>query len=127
MQAMFIFYVASQSAARDFYEEVLALKPTLDVPGMTEFTLPGGSKFGFMPNAGIKRLLGDNLPDPAQAAGIPRAEIYLMVDHPAVFHQRALDAGAREIQPLQEMSWGDSVAYSLDPDGHVLAFAKVGV
>jgi len=82
MKAQFIFYVANQSATRAFYESVLALKPTLDVPGMTEFSLPDGSKIGFMPNAGIKQLLGEKLPDPAQAAGIPRAEIYLMVNDP---------------------------------------------
>ena len=126
MKAMFIFYVADQASTKNFYEKVLALKPTLDVPGMTEFSLPDGSKIGFMPNAGIKQLLGEKLPDPAQAAGIPRAEIYLLVDDPVAYHQRALESGAREIQPFQSMDWGDTVAYSLDPDGHVLAFAKVG-
>jgi len=126
MKAMVIFYVADQASTKNFYESVLALKPTLDVPGMTEFSLPDGSKIGFMPNAGIKQLLGDKFPDPAQAAGIPRAEIYLVVNDPLSYHQRALEAGALEIQSLQEMPWGDTVAYSLDPDGHVLAFAKGG-
>ena len=126
MKAMVIFYVADQASTKKFYEKVLALKPTLDVPGMTEFSLPDGSKIGFIPNAGIKQLLGEKLPDPAQAAGIPRAEIYLLVDDPVAYHQRALESGAREIQPFQSMDWGDTVAYSLDPDGHVLAFAKVG-
>ena len=126
MKAMVIFYVADQASTKKFYEKVLALKPTLDVPGMTEFSLPDGSKIGFIPNAGIKQLLGEKLPDPAQAAGIPRAEIYLLVDDPVAYHQRALESGAREIQPFQSMDWGDTVAYSLDPDGHVLACAKVG-
>ena len=39
-------------------------------------------------------------------------------------HQRALAAGARELDPPGARDWGDTVAYSLDPDGHVLAFAQ---
>ena len=50
--------------------------------------------------------------------------LYLLVDDPAAFHARALAAGARELSPLQARDWGDAAAYSLDPDGHVLAFAR---
>lgn len=125
MKAMFIFFVAAQQKTTDFYAKVLALEPTLFVPGMTKFVLSDGSELGFMLNHGIKRLLGEKLPDPAQASGIPRSEIYLMVDDPQAYHTRALENGAQEIQSLQLMDWGDSAAYSQDPDGHLLVFAKV--
>ncbi|MBL0173955.1 MAG: hypothetical protein IPP94_01615 [Ignavibacteria bacterium] len=59
------------------------------------------------------------------AHGVPRAEVYLLTDDPKTLHARALAAGARELSPLQSRDWGHAVAYSLDPDGHVLAFAKV--
>jgi uncharacterized glyoxalase superfamily protein PhnB len=55
--------------------------------------------------------------------GKPRAELYLHVADPAAFHRRALQAGALELSPPLPRDWGDVVAYSLDPDGHVLAFA----
>lgn len=90
---------------------------------MTEFEI-GGAVLGLMPEAGIKRLLGDGLPDPGRARGVPRAEIYLVVDDPAAYHARALAAGARELSPLTLRDWGHDVAYSLDRDGHVLAFAR---
>jgi catechol 2,3-dioxygenase-like lactoylglutathione lyase family enzyme len=118
-----VLYVADQARARDFYRAVLALEPTLDVPGMTEFPLPGGARLGLMPEAGIRRLLGDALPDPAKAAGVPRAELYLRVTEPAAYHARALAAGARELSPLMPRDWGDTAAYSLELDAHVLAFA----
>lgn len=121
--ALFILYVADQSAARLFYAQVLDREPQLDVPGMTEFPLPGGAALGLMPNAGIHRLLAPALPDPALATGIPRAELYLRVADPAAYHARALAAGARELSALALRGWGEEVAYSLDPDGHVLAFA----
>jgi uncharacterized protein len=124
MKALCIYFVENQERSRDFYSRVLNLEPSMHVPGMTEFTLPDGTLIGFMPNAGIKRLLGDDLPDPASALGIPRSEIYLMVDDPETYHQRALRFGAKEIQPLRPMGWGQEVAYSLDLDGQLLAFAK---
>lgn len=119
-----ILYVADQDRSRVFYRAVLRIAPHLDVPGMTEFNLSPGSVLGLMPARGIKALLGAQLPDPARADGIPRAEVYLLVDDPAAAHRRALAAGATEISPLAPRDWGHTVAYSLDPDGHVLAVAK---
>jgi hypothetical protein len=37
---------------------------------------------------------------------------------------RAVAAGAREISGLEPRDWGHDVAYALDADGHVLAFAR---
>lgn len=124
MKAHLILYVVDQKASACFYERTLALKPRLDVPGMTEFELGGGAVLGLMPVAGIKHLLGAALPDPVIAAGVPRAELYLLVDDPAAGHRRALANGATELSALAPRDWGHEAAYSLDPDGHVLAFAR---
>lgn len=122
MKTLIILYVKDQERSRRFYEHVLGRLPSLDVPGMTEFELDG-CRLGLMPESGIKRLLGDALPDPAQASGIPRSELYLRVSDPNAYHQRAIKGGATELSPLQLRDWGESVAYSLDPDGHVVAFS----
>ncbi len=121
--AHFILYVADQARSARFYAGVLAMAPRLDVPGMTEFALPGGAVLGLMPEAGIVRLL-PSLPHPQLARQAPRAELYLLVDDPASYHQRALAAGGVELSPLQARNWGHEAAYSLDLDGHVLAFAR---
>ena len=120
----FILYVADQAASTAFYKRVFDAEPTLDVPGMTTFRLPGGAELGLMPEAGIKRLLGKALPDPGAGNGIPRAEVYLTVGADAeAWHRRALEAGAKELSPMEPRDWGDLAAYAMDPDGHVLAFA----
>jgi uncharacterized protein len=124
--AHFILYVADQRAAAAFWAAALDADPTLDVPGMTEFPLGAGCVLGLMPAAGIRRLLGGALPDPASAAGVPRAELYLRVDDPEACHRRALAHGARELSPVEPRGWGDRAGYVLDPDGHVLAFAGPG-
>lgn len=124
-ESCLILYVADQVQSTRFYSTVLGVEPRLHVPGMTEFPLPGGGILGLMPEAGIRSLLGTVLPDPATARGIPRCELYLLVGEPAAWHSRALAAGAVELSPLQDRSWGHSAAYALDRDGHVLAFASV--
>lgn len=123
LETLFIFFVADQDRSTAFYSAVFGVSPRLNVPGMTEFSLPGGAALGLMPSAGIKRLLGDALPDPQAAAGTPRAELYLRVDDPSAFLRAAVEAGATELSPVQPRDWGDAAGYCLDLDGHVLAFA----
>ena len=118
-----ILYVRDQAAASAFWRAVLGTPPTLTEPGMTEFALGAQTVLGLMPETGIRALLGPAWTDPAAARGIPRAEVYLVVPDAAACHARALAAGAAELSPLAQRSWGDQVAYSLDPDGHVIAFA----
>lgn len=127
IHSLFILYVSDQENSTQFYSRVFDRAPDLHVPGMTEFKLNDGCTLGLMPESGIKRLLGDQLPNPADAGGIPRAELYLTLPGAESYHQRALAEGAKELSPMQLRSWGDRAAYSLDPDGHVLAFCEVPV
>ncbi len=55
----FILYVADQKKSTAFYSFVLNLKPSLDVPGMTEFMLGTNCKLGLMPENGIAKILVD--------------------------------------------------------------------
>ena len=120
----FILYVSDQDASRRFYQAILEQEPVLDVPGMTEFLLSEDCKLGLMPNHGIAKILGDRLPHPDQAVGIPRSELYLYVDHVGERYNQAIQAGAKAINPVCERDWGDIVGYVADQDGHIIAFAE---
>lgn len=122
MKCNTILFVKDQKRSRDFWAAALGVEPTLDVPGMTEFTLSKDHVLGLMPEVGIKKLL--DLPDFSSGSGFPRAEIYLTVEDPEARHQVALSSGARELSKLEPRNWGDEAAYSLDPDGHILVFAR---
>jgi predicted lactoylglutathione lyase len=124
MKAHVILYVRDQVKSSAFYNCVLNQNPDLDVEGMTEFNLNDDMVLGLMPETGIKRLLGEAIRDPALGNGIPRAELYLLVEEAWSYYQRALDAGAKALSPLELRDWGDMVAYCEDLDGHILAFAK---
>jgi uncharacterized glyoxalase superfamily protein PhnB len=121
--SMIILYVRDQEEACAFYRDLLLAPPLLHVPGMTEFDLPGGLRLGLMPEAGIRRLLPELETLAPGAAGPARAELYLTVDDAAAWLDRAMDAGATLLDPVAPRDWGESVAYALDPFGHVLAFA----
>ena len=125
MKTHFILYVADQQLSSEFYSSILGAAPSLNVPGMTEFSLGEETVLGLVPEEGIFRLLGPSISHPSAAHGIPRSELYLVVQNAADFHARAIAAGARELSPLTPRDWGHTVAYSLDPDGHILAFASL--
>ena len=119
-----ILFVADQQKSRDFYSSVLQMNPELDVPGMTEFKLIDGLKLGLMPENGIARILSDQTPHPKTGSGIPRCELYLLLDNIDEAYERALKAGAKEISKIQDRDWGNAVGYLSDPDGHLIALAK---
>lgn len=121
---IFILYVASQERSKEFYKAILHQEPTLDVPGMTEFNLMDHALLGLMPESGIVKILGEATRDPKEGNGIPRSELYLYVNDPELYYNRAIGSGAKAISNAISRTWGDIVAYCSDPDGHIIAFAK---
>jgi lactoylglutathione lyase len=119
-----ILYVEDQRASAGFYRALLRGDPVLDVPGMTEFQLSEGVRLGLMPNAGVARLLGPAVLDPGLGRGIPRCELYLIVDDAAAEFDHAIGVGATVVSPPRLRDWGDRAAYVADPDGHIVAFAE---
>jgi uncharacterized glyoxalase superfamily protein PhnB len=90
---------------------------------MTELQLSDGHILGLMPEKGIKKLLGDKLPDPTKGSGIPRVELYIRVIEPESYFNRAIALGATELNPILERPWGGRAGYVMDFDGHIIAFA----
>lgn len=120
----FILYVADQEKSKDFYENLLQIKPSLNVPGMTEFDLNKSTKLGLMPEEGIIKILADKTPNPNTGNGIPRCELYLKVKNAEKYLSRGIKLGAKEISKIAERNWGDKVGYISDLDGHIIAFAE---
>ena len=118
----FILYVADQNRSKNFYAQLLQMKPVLDVPGMTEFKLAEGVKLGLMPENGIAKILQGKMPHPALGTGIPRCEWYLRVNGASEFITRGIQLGGKLIDELRDRDWGDRVGYISDRDGHIIAF-----
>lgn len=120
----FILYVSNPEKSKHFYEILFNQKPTLDVPGMTEFTLNGFTKIGLMPNDGIAKIISPTLPNPELGNGIPRCELYLTISDLETNFQNILNHGATLISEISARNWGDTVGYVSDFDGHVIALAS---
>lgn len=118
----FILYVSDQQRSTDFYETVLGTVPRTTVPGMTEFELGSNCILGLMPLSSVSRLF--NRPESKGNDQNLRAEIYMLVEDPQSFHKRAIAAGAHELSACALRDWGHQVAYSVDFDGNVIAFAQ---
>ncbi|BDD10817.1 hypothetical protein FUAX_32490 [Fulvitalea axinellae] len=120
----FILYVADQEKSKRFYEQLFQMKPSLDVPGMTEFRLSDSVKLGLMPENGIAKIIGEKMPHPNKGAGIPRCELYLKVDEAKEYLERGIKFGGNKIDDLKDRDWGDKVGYISDIDGHIIAFCE---
>lgn len=120
----FILYVSNQEQSKKFYKILLGKEPSLDAPGMTEFLLEENCKLGLMPNEGIAKILGGKTPHPSEGTGIPRCELYLSFENALEVLKRAVLAGAIEVSPMEKRSWGDSVGYLSDADGHIIAIVQ---
>lgn len=124
-----VFYVASQERSARYYGAVFQCDPAVDKPGITEFLVRDDTYLALLTFDGAVKLHGERFPRTASGAiepsTRPNAELYLVVDDPAAYHQRALAAGAIELSSMQLRGWGHRAAYSMDPDGNVIGFAQV--
>ncbi len=119
-----ILYVSDQEKSAQFYQKIFRKIPDLNVPGMSEFILSDVCKVGLMPINGIIKILNGKTQDPNIGNGIPRCELYLLVDNVETEFKNATNCGASLVSPILEMDWGDRVCYFMDPDGHIIAFAE---
>jgi len=125
MKTYFIIYVNDLEKSKIFYELLFNIKPIIDEPGMAEFELPDSSTFGIMPNISLEKLFGSDFKIEKNRKSLPQTELYFLVEDAIMFHNKAIQLGATEIREFSKMDWGHKVAYSINHDGHILAFAEL--
>lgn len=107
-----LLYVDNTGRSRDFYANLLGLKPVGDSENFVLFVLPGGIKFGLW-----------NKRDVTPAANQPGGfELGLPVETRQDVDRIAADWEAKGIEIIQEpqdMDFGRTFT-ALDPDGHRL-------
>jgi PhnB protein len=73
-------------------------------------------------------MLNDEMPDmgarsPTAYGGTP-VKFYVYVENVDAAWKRALDAGAKQVVPIQDMFWGDRLGCLEDPFGHAWNLAQ---
>ena len=120
----FIIYVDDFDKTKLFYELLFNNAPVIDAPGMCEYKLPDGSTLGIMPTSSLGKLFGEEFVEQKDRKALPNIELYFLTKNALEFHKRAVQLGATELREFSKMEWGDKAAYSLNHDGHILAFAE---
>jgi uncharacterized glyoxalase superfamily protein PhnB len=107
-----------------FYRLVFDLDPIVDEENIVEFELNDSFVLGLQLSSLTEKLFDQEVAAKFNLLKTSSAEIYIQCDNAEAMHQKALQFGCLELSPFQERYWGQSVAYSVNHDGHVLAFAK---
>ena len=109
--------VAGAAKAIDFYKKALGAEEVMRFPG------PGGTIMHAEIRVGDSVvMLADEMPEqggrsPKSYGGTP-VSFFVYKDNVDAAWKRAVDAGAKEIMPLQDMFWGDRTGCLEDPFGH---------
>ncbi len=122
----FIIYVDDIDKTKMFYELLFDINPEIDESGMCELELPNGAVLGIMPNSSLEKLFGAEYKVNDKKNSSPKFEFYFQIDNAEALHKKALQLGALELRKFTKMDWGDNVAYCVNHDGHILAFAERG-
>lgn len=77
-----------------------------------------------MPENGIAKIIEEKTQHPAHGNGIPRCEMYLLLDDIIPYYERAMALNALLVSEAAERDWGHKVCYFQDLDGHIIAFAE---
>jgi PhnB protein len=112
--------VGDAPAAIDFYVKAFGAEEVGRVPGPDGRLVHAALRIN-----GSTIMLNDDLPEmsggksmtPASLGGTP-VTIHLTVDDVDAKFQRALDAGATVVAPLDDQFWGDRYGVVADPFGH---------
>jgi len=124
MKTYFIIYVDDYDKTKLFYELLFNITPVIDEPNMCEYQLPDDLTLGIMHTSSLTKLFGEEFVEQKDRKALPNVELYFNIENAEDFHKRAVQLGATELREFAEMDWGDKAAYSLNHDGHILAFAE---
>ena len=123
--ALVILAVPDLPASRAFYDRAFGWTATVETPVYVEYTLASGMRVGIYEREGFGRNTGA-VPEAIPHGALAPVELYVAVDDVGAALERVLAAGGRLLDPAAERDWGDVVAYAADPDGTVLALARLG-
>ncbi|HEX7337249.1 MAG TPA: VOC family protein [Gemmatimonadales bacterium] len=110
-------FVAGAAQAIDFYKKALGAEERMRFPA------PDGTIMHAEIQIGDSILmLGDEMPEPGgkspKTLGGSPVSFFLYLDNVDAAWKRAIEAGGKEVMPLEDQFWGDRAGCFEDPFGH---------
>jgi lactoylglutathione lyase len=122
--ALTILAVRDFHRMQSFYTRAFDWVTTVATGNYVEFELPGGQRIGLCEREGFGRNFGE-APAAEAEGGVRPFELYLYAVNLEDQIESLTNAGARLLSAPAARDWGDDVAYVADPEGTVLAIARV--
>ncbi|CCN38325.1 putative Glyoxalase/Bleomycin resistance protein/Dihydroxybiphenyl dioxygenase [Vibrio nigripulchritudo MADA3029] len=113
-----ILYVENVEQTLEFYENAFGLKRAMLHEGGDYAELDTGNTTLSLSSLDLMNRLGKGAQRPTK--GKPNFEIAFETDDVAGSLQKALDAGAELVQPVEEMPWGQTTSYVHDINGFLI-------
>ncbi|CCO49679.1 putative Glyoxalase/Bleomycin resistance protein/Dihydroxybiphenyl dioxygenase [Vibrio nigripulchritudo SOn1] len=113
-----ILYVENVEQTLEFYENAFGLKRAMLHEGGDYAELDTGNTTLSFSSLDLMNRLGKGAQRPTK--GKPNFEIAFETDDVAGSLQKALDAGAELVQPVEEMPWGQTTSYVHDINGFLI-------
>jgi PhnB protein len=115
--------VRDGAKALEFYQRAFGAEEKARIPGPD-----GGIMHAEFRIGDSVVMLNDEMPEmgsksPQSYGGTP-VKFYVYVENVDAAWKRAVDAGAKETMPLQDMFWGDRTGCLEDPFGHTWLLAQ---
>ena len=111
-----ILYITNPVKTRLFYHDLLGLPIKAEHGSYTEFET-GPTILAFNTKEDVRSMVPYEIPD---KIGQQSIELGFVTDDVVSLYETIRAAGHETILPPTEKPWGQTVAYVLDPDGHLI-------
>ncbi|WP_449403265.1 VOC family protein [Exiguobacterium artemiae] len=111
-----ILYITDPVKTRLFYHGLLGLSIKAEHGSYTEFET-GSTILAFNTKEDVRSMIPYEIPD---KTGQQSIELGFVTEDVAHVYEQIKNAGHQTVLPPTEKPWGQTVAYVLDPDGHLI-------
>ncbi|MBN1302296.1 MAG: VOC family protein [Melioribacteraceae bacterium] len=120
-----ILLVNDLQKSKAFYKLLFNLNPVVDTENIVEFEIGTNLILGLQTIDLPSKIFDYDVfaKYPNTSAGIH--EIYIECENAEEMHEKAKQYGCIELSPFQKREWGHYTGYSINHDGHILAFAWI--
>ncbi len=106
-----------------FYSLLFDTQPIVDEENIVEFEIVPGFIIGLATDELQTKLFDPDIFAKYRNNSGSNAELYIECENAEEMHKKALSLGCLELSPFTKRDWGDEVGYSINHEGHILAFA----
>lgn len=112
------------SKSKMFYSILFDTQPIVEDNNIVEFEIVPGFIIGLQTRELKEKIFDPDIYSKYSRESGSGSEIYIECDNAESMHRKALSLGCLELSPFTRMDWGHRAGYSINHDGHILAFAE---